>query len=112
MRRRRRQHLNEIDHGLAELWLSAPRTHFVDLRDAESFACHRIQGARSVVHNNLDTFLANTPKTHDIILYCYNGNVSRYAMAYFRQQGFQYVYSLIGGFEMWRKRFPNYTVTN
>lgn len=112
MRRRRRQHPNEIDHGLAELWLCAPRTHFVDLRDAQSFACRHIQGAHNVAQHNFNTFLANTPSSHDIILYCYNGNVSRYAMDYFRQQGFQYVYSLTGGFEMWRKRFPQYTATN
>ncbi|HLR17008.1 MAG TPA: rhodanese-like domain-containing protein [Alcanivoracaceae bacterium] len=112
MRRRRRNHPNEIDHGLAELWLTAPRTHFVDLRDAASFSFRRIQGAISVSHSNVDTFLANTPKNTDLILYCYNGNVSRYAMDFFRQQGFTYVYSLMGGFEAWRKRYPEYTTTD
>ncbi len=109
MRRRRRIKPYEIDHDLAELWLHAEHRYFVDLRDAQSFRFSAIMDAVHVCHESLAAFCATTPKNADIILYCYNGSVSRYAVTTFQRQGFQHVYSLIGGFEAWRRRFPEYT---
>ncbi|CRR54182.1 Thiosulfate sulfurtransferase GlpE [Pseudomonas aeruginosa] len=37
---------------------------------------------------------------------CYHGNSSQSAAAYFIQQGFSDVYSLDGGFELWRSVYP------
>lgn len=109
MRRRRRIKPYEIDHELAELWLHAEHRYFVDLRQQDSFAFSAIHGAIQVDSTSLTHFINTTPKTADIILYCYNGSVSRYAVAEFTRHGFAYVYSLIGGFEAWRRQFPEYT---
>jgi len=109
MRRRRRIKPYEIDHELAELWLQAEHRYFVDLRDAQSFRFSAIADAVHVCNENVTEFYASASKSADIILYCYNGSVSRYAVAEFQRQGFEHVYSLIGGFEAWRRRFPEYT---
>lgn len=109
MRRRRRVKPYEVDHELAELWLQAEHRYFVDLRHQESFAFSAIPGAIQVDQRSIEGFVSTTPNTADIILYCYNGSVSRYAAAEFKRRGFTHVYSLIGGFEAWRRRFPEHT---
>lgn len=109
MRRRRRIKPYEIDHELAELWLQAEHRYFVDLRHRDNFTFNAITDAVHVCQKSMAEFSASTPNTADIILYCYNGSVSRYAVAEFQRRGFKHVYSLIGGFEAWRRRFPEYT---
>jgi thiosulfate sulfurtransferase len=37
---------------------------------------------------------------------CYHGNSSQSAAAYLVSQGFSEVYSLDGGFELWRTTYP------
>lgn len=37
---------------------------------------------------------------------CYHGNSSQSAAAYLVSQGFSDVYSLDGGFELWRSTYP------
>ena len=41
-----------------------------------------------------------------LVVVCYHGNSSQSAAAYFIQQGFSDVYSLDGGFELWRSVYP------
>lgn len=108
MRRRRRNKPYEIDLDLAALWLDAERRYFVDLRYHEDFSFSAITGALNLCQESFPQFVNQTSKTTDIILYCYNGSVSRYAVTEFQRHGFQYVYSLIGGFEAWRHRFPEH----
>jgi len=40
---------------------------------------------------------------------CYHGNSSQSAAAYLISQGFSDVYSLDGGFELWRGTYPTET---
>ena len=44
-----------------------------------------------------------------LIVACYHGNSSQSAAAYLAHQGFSEVYSLDGGFELWRATYPNET---
>jgi thiosulfate sulfurtransferase len=41
-----------------------------------------------------------------LIVSCYHGNSSQSAAAYLCSQGFTEVYSLDGGFEVWRTTYP------
>ena len=59
----------------------------VDIRDPQSFAVGHILDA-------------------PLVVVCYHGNSSQSAAAYFIQQGFSDVYSLDGGFELWRSVYP------
>lgn len=44
-----------------------------------------------------------------VIVYCYNGNSSLGATAYFIENGFKNVASMSGGFEAWRQVYEHET---
>ncbi len=79
---------------------------FVDIRDPESIASSRIPDSSVLNNENLDTFLADTPKSQSLIVYCYHGNNSKMAASYLLEQGFSQVWSMDGGFEEWRHKHP------
>jgi len=75
---------------------------FVDIRDPNSFGAGHIPGAIAATQENIDALLENTPKSQEIVIYCYHGNSSRGATQWFQQRGFEAVRSMSGGFEDWR----------
>lgn len=84
---------------------SAPQ--IIDIRDAMSFDAGRITGAVRVDNQNLNDFMNSADKTTALLVCCYHGNSSQGAAQYFTEQGFAEVYSLDGGFEMWKMAFPD-----
>jgi thiosulfate sulfurtransferase len=78
----------------------------VDIRDAHSFASAHIPGARHLDNHSLADFIAQADFDQPLIVTCYHGMSSQGAAAYLAQQGFSAVYSLNGGFELWRTVFP------
>lgn len=81
----------------------------VDVRDPQSFAMGHITGSRHLDNHSLADFIANADLDQPLIVSCYHGNSSQSAAAYLVQQGFAEVYSLDGGFELWRATYPNDT---
>ena len=79
----------------------------VDIRDAHSFANAHIPGARHLDNHSLPDFLAGADLAAPLLVVCYHGNSSQSAAAYLAQQGFAEVYSVDGGFELWRAHFPD-----
>jgi len=77
-----------------------------DIRDAMSFNENHITGAVNVNNDNLPEFMANTPKDAPLIVCCYHGNSSQGAAQFFAAQGYTRVFSLDGGFEMWKLAVP------
>jgi thiosulfate sulfurtransferase len=51
---------------------------------------------------NIQPFVAGTDRSKPIVVYCYHGHTSQGAAAYLLDQGFQEVYSVMGGFEGWK----------
>lgn len=96
----------EIDAPEALEYLEAKSAVFIDVRDAQSFGVARIPGAVRPVDSTIGEFIADTPKDQKLIVYCYHGNMSRGATAYFLEQGFTDVASMRGGFEDWRHQYP------
>jgi len=78
----------------------------VDVRDAQSFAQAHIPGARHLDNHSLQDFIAQADLDQPLIVSCYHGNSSQGAAAYLASQGFREVYSLDGGFELWRANYP------
>ena len=78
----------------------------VDIRDPQSFANGHISGSSHLDNHSLADFIAKADFDHPLIVTCYHGNSSQSAAAYFIQQGFSDVYSLDGGFELWRSVYP------
>ena len=65
----------------------------VDIRDSD---------AQHVSGENLEKFVETSDFNQPLLVYCYHGNSSQPAAAYFGDRGFEDVYHLVGGFESWR----------
>lgn len=78
----------------------------VDIRDPQSFAMGHIAGARHIDNYSVADFIRAADLDAPLLVVCYHGNSSQSAAAYFVQQGFTDVYSVDGGFELWRSVYP------
>ena len=76
---------------------------FVDIRDPASYRAAHIPGAVHLHDGNVQQFIASADKDREVIVYCYPGNSSLGAVAYFLENGFNKVASMSGGFEAWRQ---------
>jgi len=79
----------------------------VDIRDEASFADGHIAGSTRLDNHSLPDFIARADFALPLIVTCYHGHSSQSAAAYLAHQGFADVYSLDGGFELWRNTFPS-----
>ena len=77
----------------------------VDIRNWTAYAQGHIKGAILVSDENIKSFLDETDKNKPLICYCYHGISSQSAASFFKDQGFKDVYSMVGGFEAWRKQY-------
>jgi thiosulfate sulfurtransferase len=80
---------------------------FVDIRDPGSYREAHIPGALRLDDANVQSFVENTAKDREVIVYCYHGNSSLGAAAYFLENGFKNVASMRGGFEAWRQVYEH-----
>lgn len=80
--------------------------NIVDIRDAQSFANGHIPSAIRLDNTNLPGYLTATDRRIPLVVCCYHGNSSQSAAAYLSSAGFETVYSLDGGFELWHQQFP------
>ena len=87
--------------------LDEKSTLFVDIRDPASFRAAHIPGALHLHDGNVQEFIQNSDKNADVVVYCYHGNSSLGAAAYFIENGFKNVASMSGGFEAWRQVYEN-----
>lgn len=78
---------------------------FVDIRDPGSYSQAHIPGAIHLSDSNVQEFLQTTDREKPVVVYCYHGNSSMGATAYFIENGFKNVCSMAGGFEAWRQAF-------
>ncbi|KTC12139.1 sulfurtransferase [Pseudomonas marginalis ICMP 9505] len=78
----------------------------VDIRDQPTYAVAHISGARHLDNVNIADFIRAADLDAPVIVGCYHGNSSQSAAAYLISQGFSEVYSLDGGFELWRTTYP------
>ena len=84
--------------------LNSDAITIVDIRDLKSFEADHIQNAFHVTENNAKDFINRTNKEQPLLVYCYHGNSSQVAAEYFSKNGFNEVYSLDGGFDIWRTK--------
>ena len=73
-----------------------------DVRDERSFENGHIEGATHLHNGNIREFIEASEPHKPLLIYCYHGNMSQGAAAYFAEQGFSEAYSLDGGFEDWQ----------
>jgi thiosulfate sulfurtransferase len=78
----------------------------IDMRDERSFSQARIPGAQHLDNQSARQFVDEADKDRPVLVYCYHGNSSQGAAAWLSGLGFEEVYSLDGGFELWRQGNP------
>ncbi len=93
----------QIDIQQAHRMISANQATVIDIRDEDSYKESHIDGAVLVNDRNIGEFLSKADRNRPVICYCYHGISSQSAAAFFKGQGFEAVYSMIGGFEEWRR---------
>ena len=93
----------EVDIHEARKRLGDKSCVFVDIRDPASYRAARIPGALHLHDGNVQQFIDTTNKSSAVVVYCYHGNSSLGATAYFLENGFTDVVSMSGGFEAWRQ---------
>ncbi|WP_300425508.1 thiosulfate sulfurtransferase GlpE [Thalassolituus sp.] len=95
-----------INIAEAKTLLDNPATRIADIRDAMSFQAGRMRGALNVDNDTVGSFINESQKDAPLIVCCYHGNSSQQAAQFFAAQGFTEVYSLDGGYEMWKMAVP------
>ena len=86
----------------------------VDIRDQNSYFDGHITNAELLDNNTVPTFLSQAlqVKEKPVVVCCYHGNSSQGAAQYLAEQGLGNVYSLDGGFEVWKIAFPELVKSN
>ncbi len=102
------KHISPAD---AATRFDAGDSRWLDIRDPQSWQQSHIPGAVHIDNDSLQAFVDATAKDETLIVYCYHGNSSQSAAAWFGEQGFADVYTLDGGFEVWRQQFADKTTT-
>ena len=92
----------EIDVEQAKKMMASQEVVIVDIRDPQSYEEAHIPQAIRIDQSNIQEFLQKKDKDKPLICYCYHGFSSQNAAEYFHHNGFQKVYSIVGGFEAWR----------
>jgi thiosulfate sulfurtransferase len=90
----------------AKKYLDDKKASFVDIRDSGSFESGHIEGAIFLNDSNVEDYMKNADKIKIHIIYCYHGNSSKGATAYFNAQGFENTFSMTGGYTEWDNQFP------
>lgn len=79
--------------------------NLVDIRDEQSFQQSRIENAVHLDNTSLQAFIETADPDKPLVVYCYHGNSSLSAAQFLYEKGFEDVYSMDGGFEVWRLQF-------
>ena len=74
-----------------------------DVRDLDSYNQEHIDNAIHLSVPMLQEFCQQADKSLPILVYCYHGITSQSVAQHLVDQGFTEVYSLTGGFEVWRE---------
>lgn len=93
-----------IDIEDANVKINNKESIVLDIRDKHSFDLGHIDGALNLSNENIHSFIQNTKKNQSIIICCYHGNSSQRAAEFLAGQGFSDVYSLNGGYELWKEK--------
>jgi thiosulfate sulfurtransferase len=80
--------------------------NLVDIRDEQSYQQAHILNAVHLDNTNLQAFIETADPDKPLVVYCYHGNSSQSAAQFLYEKGFEDVYSMDGGFEVWRQQHP------
>lgn len=103
----------QVSHTeLEDLIKSRDGLVLADVRDIESYNEGHIKNALHLSMPTLQEFCSSLEKAQPILVYCYHGVSSQSVAQHLVEQGFSEVYSLIGGFEVWKAHHPTSDASN
>ncbi len=85
-----------------EMLVADSNAILIDIRDSQSFDEGHDENALHLTQENLSDFIVNTEKQVPVLVMCYHGNSSQSVAQYLTAQGFETVYSIDGGYEVWK----------
>lgn len=87
--------------------IDAGTVTLIDIRDEASFQAGHISDSLHVDHQSVQGFIQEADLDIPLIICCYHGNSSQSAAQFFVEKDFSDVYSLDGGYEVWRQQYPH-----
>ena len=93
--------------SVAELAPHYKQWNLVDIRDHNSFDQGHIPGAVHLTNENVNEYISETVFSTPLVVVCYAGNSSRGAAQVLANAGFETVYSLDGGMNLWQSLQPS-----
>jgi thiosulfate sulfurtransferase len=72
-----------------------------DIRDEASYQAGHLGNAVHLTEANISLFIQQHEFDETILVYCYHGHSSQHAADFLVKQGFDEVYSLLGGYTAW-----------
>jgi thiosulfate sulfurtransferase len=72
-----------------------------DIRDEASYQAGHLDKAVHLNDTNISSFVQQSDFDKPILVYCYHGHSSQHAADFLVKQGFDEVYSLVGGYTAW-----------
>lgn len=97
------EQFEEIDTQKARELIEQGGITIVDFRGPDSFEEGHVEGAVPVNDANIGEFVNSADKSKPILCYCLKGFSSQNAARYFKERGFEIVYSMAGGFTEWQR---------
>lgn len=73
----------------------------IDMRDAQSHSVGRLPGAVPASDEVIGGLMRARRKDPPVLVYCYEGNMSRDLCTFIKQLGLSEVYNLAGGWKAW-----------
>lgn len=97
------EQFSEITPQQAWKMMNEQQAVLVDIRDLPRFTYSHPQNAFHLTNQSYGEFQQRYDFDHPIIVSCYHGISSRNVAAFLVEQGYENVYSLIGGFDGWMR---------
>lgn len=91
-----------INHIQLSEMLESGQVTLLDIRDFQSYQEGHIPNAKHVVASDLDNICNQLSPDKVVLVYCYHGISSQSIAQHLVDRGFSNVFSLTGGFEVWR----------
>jgi len=73
----------------------------IDIRDHSSYIAGHLATAQHIHDENVQQFIQESDWDKPLLVYCYHGHSSQNAAQFLAEQGFEEVYSLMGGYTAW-----------
>nr|WP_314266570.1 thiosulfate sulfurtransferase GlpE [uncultured Moellerella sp.] len=99
-------HFQTISLEQAHEFWSSKTAILVDIRDPQSFRAGHATGAFHLTNDSINAFIEQYDYEQPIMVMCYHGHSSQGVAQYLINIGFETIYSINGGFEAWKREYP------